>query len=110
MTKRVTNPETGRHAFRPRPQNEHVDMGPGGIIEELRIIDGQTWEAVQRRLEETTRKRVTATDPSTRIFGNRKTSEADHLVSGRMRCGVCGSNYMTSAELSIPSCIPSCGL
>jgi len=94
MTKAVTNPDTGQRAFRARPQHEHVDMGPNGFIEDLRVVDGQTWEVVQRRIEETTRKRVTATDPSTRIFGQRKTSEADHILSGRLRCGGCGSNFV----------------
>ena len=68
------NPETGRRVYRWRPR----DQWESRVIEALRIIDDETWEAVQRRLQ--TRKR---------LFARRRSATA-HLLSGLLICDRCG--------------------
>ena len=70
------NPETGRRVYRWRPE----DQWESASIEELRIIDQATWEAVQRRLRN--RKHM---------FAN--AASAVHLLSGFLVCDRCGGPF-----------------
>jgi site-specific DNA recombinase len=49
------------------------------------------------RAGEVTRKRAAGTTEAERRWGNRKTSEADHLLSGLLACGKCGANLVLTA-------------
>ncbi|MGH9022212.1 MAG: recombinase family protein, partial [Acidimicrobiia bacterium] len=60
------NPETGRRVYRWRPR----DQWESRVIEDLRIIDNETWEAVQRRLKS-----------RQHLFSRRRSATA-HLLSG----------------------------
>jgi len=70
----VKNPATGRRAYRWRPP-EQWEIRKS---EDLRIVDDNTWEAVQQRLR--TRKRP---------FDHRR-SRTKHLLSGLLFCERCG--------------------
>ena len=68
------NPETGRRVYRWRPR----DQWESRVIEGLRIIDDETWEAVQRRLK-----------ARQHLFSGRRSATA-HLLSGLLICDRCG--------------------
>ena len=68
------HPETGRRVYRWRPR----DQWESQVIESLRIVTNETWEAVQRRLQ--TRQR---------LFTRRRSATA-HLLSGLLLCDRCG--------------------
>ena len=53
-TQTVHNPDTGRRAYRPKPEEEREIQH----IPELRIIDDETWDIVQRRILATSRPRT----------------------------------------------------
>jgi DNA invertase Pin-like site-specific DNA recombinase len=82
---RVVDPATGRVVRRLNPAEARVT----GHLPELRIIDDATWNAVQRRLDET----ASAPDPETGQprFWQRRAPE--YLLSGKVRCGACGGNF-----------------
>jgi site-specific DNA recombinase len=78
-TKDVREPKTGRKIARPKPESEWVYKD----APKLRIISDELWEAVkarQGRLELKT--------------NNWRKKRPQSLVSGLMRCGVCGSPFV----------------
>lgn len=70
----VKHPDTGRRVRQERDASEHVTT----LHPELAIVDGATWEAVQRRLRAHSRNTGTTGRPP------------KHLLSGLLRCGECG--------------------
>lgn len=76
----VKDPDTGRRARRERPPSEwQTDARP-----DLAIIDAALWQRVQDRLA-----------LPTRLGGHRGRGRAPRtLLSGLMRCGVCGGAYV----------------
>ena len=76
------NPETGRRVYRWRPR----DQWESRVIEALRIIDDETWEAVQRRLK--TRQHLFS----------RQRSATVHLLSGLLICDRCGGRLSIVAK------------
>jgi DNA invertase Pin-like site-specific DNA recombinase len=79
----VKDPDTGRRISRPNPREAWQ------IVEapELRIVDDDTWAAVQARKAEA----GDALAGKTRRRGGAK-----HLLTGLVRCGVCGSNFVVN--------------
>jgi len=67
------NPETGRRVCRLRPRQQWEER----VVEDLRIVDQATWEAVQARLR--TRQR---------LFSHAK-QRSTHLLSGLLICDQC---------------------
>ncbi len=76
------NPETGRRVYRWRPR----DQWESRVIEALRIIDDETWEAVQRRLQ-----------ARQHLFSRRRSATA-HLLSGLLICDRCGGRLSIVAK------------
>jgi len=76
------HPETGRRVYRWRPRDQWESRVSGS----LRIIDEETWEAVQRRLR--TRQR---------LFTRRRSGTA-HLLSGLLICDRCGGRLSIVAK------------
>jgi len=76
------NPETGRRVYRWRPR----DQWESCVLEDLRIIDDKTWEAVQRRLK--TRQH---------LFSRQRSATA-HLLSGLLVCDRCGGRLSIVAK------------
>jgi site-specific DNA recombinase len=76
------NPETGRRVYRWRPR----DQWESRTIEALRIIDDETWEAVQRRLKS-----------RQHLFSRRRSATA-HLLSGLLICDRCGGRLSIVAK------------
>jgi hypothetical protein len=76
------NPETGRRVSRWRPRDEWESR----VIEALRIIDDEAWEAVQRRLK-----------ARQHLFSRRRSATA-HLLSGLLICDRCGGRLSIVTE------------
>jgi len=76
------HPETGRRVYRWRPR----DQWESRRIDSLRVIDNETWDAVQHRLQ--TRKRLFA----------RRRSATTHLLSGLLICDRCGGRLSIVAK------------
>lgn len=77
----VKDPETGKRLSRPNPPDEWVTVEAS----ELRIIDETTWQAVQA---------VKDRYSSLAVHRERKPK---HLLSGLLRCPVCGGAYTVYA-------------
>ena len=76
------NPETGRKVYRWRvPEKCEFVM-----MEALRIIDDETWEAVQRRIRS-----------RRHLFSHRRTATS-HLLSGLLLCDHCGGRFSIVAR------------
>jgi DNA invertase Pin-like site-specific DNA recombinase len=76
------NPETGRRVFRWRPDERWECL----TIDELRIIDDETWEAVQQRIR------------TRRHLFSRGRSATVHLLSGILVCDACGGRLSIVAK------------
>jgi site-specific DNA recombinase len=76
------NPKTGRRVYRWRPR----DQWESRVIEALRIIDDETWAAVQRRLKN-----------RQHLFSRRQSATA-HLLSGLLICDRCGGRLSIVAR------------
>jgi site-specific DNA recombinase len=76
------HPETGRRVYRWRPK----DQWESRVIDSLRIVDDETWDAVQHRLQ--TRRR---------LFARRRSATA-HLLSGLLICDRCGGRLSIVAK------------
>ena len=74
-------PGRGTRRRVPRPASEHVTK----TVDALRIVDAATWAQVQARFASRTR---------TRSPGRPRGSVgAGHLLSGLLKCGVCGGSF-----------------
>jgi site-specific DNA recombinase len=76
------NPETGRREIHTTAQNDWVRVP----APELRIVDQQTWKKAQ-----TIRAQFSA-------HGPHKARRPRHLLSGLVRCAVCGGPYAVSSK------------
>jgi len=76
------SPETGRRVYRWRPRVQWESR----VVEALRIIDDETWEAVQRRLK-----------ARQHLFSRRRSATA-HLLSGLLICDRCGGRLSIVAK------------
>ncbi len=77
----IKDPDTGKRVSRPNPPEEWVTVD----APELRIIDETTWQAVQA---------VKDRYSSLSVHRERKPK---HLLSGLLRCPVCGGSYTVYA-------------
>jgi site-specific DNA recombinase len=78
----VKNPENGRCISRPNPSSEWMVAE----VPELRIIDNDAWNAVQRRRAER--------GGAIRYHSTR----SRRLLSGLLKCGHCGSGYVIAGR------------
>jgi site-specific DNA recombinase len=74
-----TNRKTGKRRCEPRPKEEWVEK----ICPELRIVTDETWLAVRARFEK-----------NTRIGYRRGGIRNAYLLSGLLRCEICGGRYV----------------
>lgn len=77
----VQSPTTRRQVVRPA-----IDPVSVGQVPELRIVDGETWDAVQAKLEENSGGRP------------ERHRRAKHVLSGLGVCGVCGGNWIITGN------------
>ncbi|MCP5468567.1 MAG: recombinase family protein [Deltaproteobacteria bacterium] len=83
------DPETGKRVTKQRPRSQWIIKDR----EELRIIDQDLWEAVQKRLADNLQKRKTAPHGShKKIFGSFNRIDNRHLLSGVIACPKCLGN------------------
>jgi site-specific DNA recombinase len=81
----MKNPETGRRQSRLNPREAWIIKD----VPELRIIPQELWDAVKARQAQMTRD----TRPDRRKAEFWKHQRPRYLLSGLMKCGVCGANY-----------------
>jgi len=74
----IKDPATGKRQARANPRSEWITAEVPG----LRIIDAETWEAVQSRREPTSGGPLT------------QKRRPKRLLSGLLRCGKCGGSYI----------------
>jgi site-specific DNA recombinase len=72
------DPITKRRRYRERPESEWIRTEQPDLV----IVDRETWERVQARHEENARQ---SGAPG-------RTGYKDHMLSGLLRCGTCGSS------------------
>ena len=84
------DPRTGRRRQLPKPESEWIIT----VNEALRIVPSPTWDAVQERLHAA--RKVWPGGRGCRGFesqrGSRVEAYPSDLLSGAMRCGVCGGS------------------
>lgn len=74
-----TNRRTGKRAYRLRPKEEWVIAQRP----DLKIVPDELWQRVQERVERNRRKLQKGKKPGTQ-----------HLLTGFLKCGTCGSNMI----------------
>ncbi len=87
----VKNPETGKRVSRINPREEWITTE----VPELRIIDGELWQAVTDRQEELTARYATVIEATRSARANHLngTHRPRHLLSGLLECGACGGPH-----------------
>lgn len=84
----VKDPDSGIRKRKERPESEwhtHVD-------DKMRIVDNGIWDRVQKRL---------ALRKTTHVTGGgrgRKAQGPKYVLSGLLRCGLCGAHYIISSK------------
>jgi hypothetical protein len=76
----LKQPETGKDCARKRPESEHIV----NQIESLRIIPDATFQKAAGRF-----RSLSNDDPRLKTGGRAK-----HLLSGQLKCALCGANYV----------------
>ena len=88
----IKNPKTGKRIARPNPP----DQWESTEVPHLRIIDEALWERVKQKQGAIRARLAGATDDATRGASNplNRTHRARYLLSGLLRCGCCGGDYI----------------
>jgi hypothetical protein len=90
----LKDPETGKRSPVARPKDDWVaDDRP-----DLAIVDGELWARVQARLQ-AVREAYAATTQHKRPRGQAPEVYSPHLLSGLMRCAICGAR-ISRAKIS----------
>jgi DNA invertase Pin-like site-specific DNA recombinase len=85
-TRKVRDPRTGRRVQRERPKSEWVVLQ----APHLQIVSEELWGAVERRLAVVTTSFGAGTSPGLCC----RSYSAQYLLSGFLKCGVCGSKMV----------------
>jgi site-specific DNA recombinase len=85
-TRKVRDPRTGRRVQRERPRSEWI-VSPAP---HLQIVSDELWGAVERRLALVNASFAAGTSPGLCC----RSFSAQYLLSGFLKCGVCGSNMV----------------
>ncbi len=84
-TKSRRHPVTGKRSYVPVPREEwKIAEAP-----ELRIIDPETWDAVQQELQLRRKRHLAVVSPGRR---------AAYPLTARVRCGTCGSHMVIAGQ------------
>ena len=112
----VKNPETGRRVPRLNPPEEWIVTE----VPELRIVDDELWQAVKARQAEISEIYADTIASVRNAHANRlnRTHRPRYLLSGLLRCGVCGSpvalrgqsRYCCSRHMKSRSCSNTRGI
>jgi site-specific DNA recombinase len=81
----IKDPITGKRRSRLNRENDWIVKD----VPQLRIIGQDLWDAVKTRQGDTTR----ATRPDVQRKGFWQHQRPRHLLTGLMKCGICGSSY-----------------
>ncbi len=83
----VKDPNTGKRQARPNPESEWVIQE----APELRIIEGDLWQAVKARQARNTIERDDRGEPNVAVINTRRRPK--YLFSGLTKCACCGGGY-----------------
>ncbi|MEO5337223.1 MAG: recombinase family protein [Magnetospirillum sp. WYHS-4] len=86
----IKDPVTGKRQARPNPKSDWVIAD----VPQLRIVSDDIWTAAQDRLS-SHRRQVAPKDSSNRL---NPTHRPRYLLSGLLRCGVCGGPLSVAAQ------------
>ena len=90
----IKDPDTGKRKRIERPENEWVITDN----EELRIIDQATWNKVKTLQKEQESKSINIRKA---LHNNARTGRGPkYILSGILKCGTCGSNYIIAGKYS----------
>ncbi|HKX01482.1 MAG TPA: recombinase family protein, partial [Methylomirabilota bacterium] len=92
-TKFLKDPDTGRRRPIPRPPEEWVRQERP----ELRIVEAELWDAVRERFSLLAERYECG--PGRRPGGSARLAYSPYLLSGLLRCGVCGAR-MTARTIT----------
>jgi site-specific DNA recombinase len=88
----VRDPETRRRVRKERPQAERVVQN----LSDLRIVSDELWQRVKARQAESHRK---SSAIRAALHANARTGRAPkYLLSGLLKCGICGSNFVMAGS------------
>ncbi|WP_293802279.1 recombinase family protein, partial [uncultured Bosea sp.] len=82
----VKDPQSGNRISRPNPPDQWITED----VPELRIVEPGLWNTVQQKLEEVA---ASPRSVASRVGRFREQRRAQHLLSGVVRCGCCGSRF-----------------
>ena len=82
----IKDPATGKRVSRPNPRETWIIQE----VPQLRIVDADLWEQVQRRLVGI-RESSGANDPERERWWEQRRTQ--HLLSGKCVCGICGGTF-----------------
>ena len=82
----VKDPQSGKRLSRPNPSDQWISEE----VPELRIVDPELWHTVQKKLEEVAASPRSVASRVGRFWEQRR---AQHLLSGLVSCGCCGSRF-----------------
>lgn len=93
-TRRVSDPTTGKKRSCPRPEKERVSL----FREDLVVIDQETWEKAQKKRRELdTTRPMRRSERGTLQQTSYVHAYPKHLLSGLMRCGLCGGSIVIAS-------------
>src|SRR5258708_6280648 len=94
-TRKIRDPKTGRRVQRERPKSEWTVLQ----APQLQIVSQELWEGVQRRLVSVKTAFTSSTSPGlcSRAYS------APYLLSGFLRCGICGSKMVIADGRQSPA-------
>ncbi|WP_210251119.1 recombinase family protein [Bosea sp. F3-2] len=82
----VKDPQSGKRLSRPNPPEQWIIEE----VPELRIVEPELWDTVQRKLEEVAASPRSVASRVGRFWEKRR---AQHLLSGLVQCGRCGARF-----------------
>lgn len=92
-TRWVKYPGSNKRKCLPRPREEWI----GGMREDLRIVEHELWDRARVHQEEVAK--TYQRGPAGELSGQkRQTAYSHHLLSGLLRCGVCGGNMIVAGR------------
>ncbi len=90
----VKDPDTGKRQARLNPKEEWLVTE----VPELRIIPDDLWERVKPRQQGKRDDIFESRRTNPKARGNEKATDAKYLLSGLLKCGCCGANYVMISD------------
>ena len=95
----VKDPRTGRRISRPNPPEQWVVTE----VPELRIVRDDLWDRVKARQNEIASSKTVKKVKASAFWSKRR---AQHLLTGKVTCGICDGPLSRSAADTSPAAMP----